>query len=92
MSVEACHTFSSYVFYCQVSLDHYRDNYFMTDALKRYAMYLFLKKKHPEKFLVPCYDMDLVWHTHQVHPVQYHRDTTAILGFLLKHDDSVNDR
>ncbi len=79
-------------FYYQVSLDHYRDNYFMADALKRYAMYLYLKKQHPDKFLVPCYDMDLVWHTHQVHPVEYQRDTAAILGFVLKHDDSVNDR
>ena len=64
----------------------------MADALKRYAMYLYLKKQHPDKFLVPCYDMDLVWHTHQVHPVEYQRDTAAILGFVLKHDDSVNDR
>ena len=29
-------------------------------------MYLYLKKKNPKTFLVPCYDMDLIWHTHQV--------------------------
>ena len=28
----------------------------------------------------------------QVHPQEYQADMTAILGFVLKHDDSVNDR
>ena len=30
-------------------------------------MYLYLKKKNPKTFLVPCYDMDLIWHSHQVY-------------------------
>ena len=55
-------------------------------------MYLYLKKQHPETFLVPCYDMDLIWHTHQVNTIDYGRETSEILGFILKHDDSVNDR
>ena len=55
-------------------------------------MYLHLKKKNPKTFLVPCYDMDLIWHTHQVHPQDYQCDMNHILGFVLKHDDSVNDR
>lgn len=80
------------VFYYQVSLDHYRDPAFLADALVRYKMYLCLKKRHPKEFLVPCYDMDLIWHSHQVHPLEYNRDTRAVLGFVLKHDDSVNDR
>jgi len=78
--------------FTKVSLDHFRDRYFLNDALKRYMMYLYLKKCNPDKFLVPCYDMDLIWHAHQVHPVEYQRDTSAALGFVLKHDDSVNDR
>ena len=64
----------------------------MRDAFKRYKMYLLLKKENKSTFLVPCYDIDLVWHTHQVHPHAYQRDTNSILGFVLKHDDSVNDR
>ena len=36
--------------------------------------------------------MDLIWHTHQVNTLKYSKDTSAILGFVLKHDDSVNDR
>ena len=29
-------------------------------------MYLALHILHPEQFLVPCYDIDIAWHTHQV--------------------------
>ena len=79
-------------FYYQVSLGHYTDELFMRDAFKRYKMYLLLKKENKSTFLVPCYDIDLVWHTHQVHPHAYQRDTKAILGIVLKHDDSVTDR
>lgn len=42
-------------FYYQVSLDHYRDPNFLYDALRRYQMYLFLKRKNPKTFLV-CRD------------------------------------
>ena len=55
-------------------------------------MYLYLKQQNQQQFLVPCYDIDLMWHTHQVNTLHYSNDTTAILGFVLKHDDSVNDR
>ena len=79
-------------FFYQVSLDHYRDSEFLVDAFTRYRMYLFLKKQYKDKFLVPCYDMDLVWHTHQVSTLHYTKDMNGILGFVLKHDDSVNDR
>ena len=35
---------------------------------------------HADAFLVPCYDMDLAWHTHQLHPHYYKKDTVAYLG------------
>ena len=38
------------------------------------------------------YDVDLMWHTHQLFPISYERDTTAILGYLLNHDDETTDR
>ena len=81
-----------YFLHFQVSLPHYEDSEFNVDSVRRYRMYLHLKKKNPKTFLVPCYDMDLIWHTHQVHPQDYHHDMNHILGFVLKHDDSVNDR
>ncbi|KAK7492784.1 hypothetical protein BaRGS_00015922 [Batillaria attramentaria] len=43
-------------------------------------------------FIVPCYDIDLIWHTHQLHPLTYTRDMEAVLGHTFNHDDSVNDR
>ena len=41
---------------------------------------------------VPMYDVDLMWHTHQLFPLIYERDTTALLGYLLNHDDETTDR
>ena len=64
----------------------------MIPLLFRYKMYLCLKSLYPEEFLVPCYDMDVCWHTHQIQPILYQNETKAILGHVLPHDDSVNDR
>lgn len=79
-------------FHYQVSLPHYRDRKYLEGALRRYKMFLFLKQKHPEAFLVPCYDIDLIWHAHQLHPLIYKYDTERLFGRIFNHDDSVNDR
>ena len=50
----------------QVSLPHYTTRTFLRTAITRYAKFLSLKLKNPDQFLVPCYDIDLVWHSHQV--------------------------
>ena len=42
--------------------------------------------------MVPCYDVDLIWHTHQLHPVRYNQTTKEFLGKLLHHDDTETDR
>ena len=76
----------------QVSLPHFTSPKFLKDAIDRYINFLLLKQTYFDQFLTPCYDFDLVWHTHQVHPLAYERDCTAIFGSTLKHDDSVNDR
>ena len=80
------------VFFYQVSLPHYHDKLFLKSALKRYQKLLFLKHQNPTEFLVPCYDIDLIWHSHQLHPVAYKKDTSKVLGQMLNHNDSVNDR
>ena len=54
------------VFYYQVSLPHFQDPAFLKSAIKRYCMFLQLKLCNPGVFLVPCYDIDIAWHTHQV--------------------------
>ncbi|VDM59654.1 unnamed protein product [Angiostrongylus costaricensis] len=78
--------------YQEVSLPHYTSTKFLSEAVKRYIQFLLLKQTYSDQFLTPCYDFDIVWHTHQVHPLNYLRDCTAIFGSLLKHDDTVNDR
>ena len=49
----------------QVSLPHYGSMEFVARAVQRYKQMLLLKQRHPDKFLVPCYDFDLAWHAHQ---------------------------
>ena len=80
------------LFFYQVSLPHYQDRSFLKASISRYKMYLYLKSKYSSEFLVPCYDMDVCWHTHQVQPELYAFETKEILGHILPHDDSVNDR
>ena len=80
------------VFYYQVSLPHYADKTFLREAVKRYKHHLLFKQKNQDAFLVPCYDFDLIWHAHQVNPLVYRHDTFKLLGRVLNHDDSVNDR
>ena len=79
-------------FFYQVSLPHYRDSKFLKAAVERYKQHLLLKKRNPDSLLVPCYDFDLIWHAHQVHPLDYKEDLLASIGTLLDHDDSLTDR
>ena len=76
----------------QVSLPHFKDDKFIENGILRYKMLLFLKKMHPEEFLAPYYDMDLAWHSHQLHPELYYKDTTCIFGKMLNHNDNPGGR
>lgn len=79
-------------FLYQVSLPHYLDRKFLESGFLRYKQFLLLKRQYPNEFLVPCYDIDLMWHTHQLNPIIYKNDTMRIVGQLFNHDDSVNER
>ena len=79
-------------FYYQVSLPHYLDDKFIHNALERYKQFVSLKKLYPSEALVPMYDIDLMWHTHQLCPDAYWKDTELFLGKALHHDDSTNER
>lgn len=76
-------------FYYNVSLPHYQDDQFLQTSLLRYKKFLRLHQLCPQEFLVPCYDIDLMWHTHQLEPVTYERDCLRLLGRVLSHDDNV---
>lgn len=79
-------------FYYQVSLPHFKTSEFLNLALDRYKKFLNLKRVHKSLFIVPCFSIDIIWHTHQLHPKIYKQETEEILGELFEHDDSVNDR
>ena len=50
----------------QISLPHYTSPKFLSEAVHRYHRFILLKQTYPDEFFTPCYDFDLVWHTHQV--------------------------
>ena len=79
-------------FYYQVSLPHYRDAKFLEKAVERYEHHVMFNKQNPGVFVVPCYDFDLIWHVHQLHPVNYNQATKRFLGQVLHHDDSATSR
>ena len=78
-------------FYYQVSLPHFKSEKYLELCLDRYKKFLWLKTQSNE-FLVPCYAIDLIWHTHQLCPHAYAKDTSNLLHYVFPHDDSVNDR
>lgn len=88
-------------FFYQVSRPHVKDERFLQAALARYKGFLHLNKRSMEKgsniikqrrFWVPTYDIDLIWHSHQLLPVAYNKDMQQLFGCLLGHDDSETDR
>ena len=79
-------------FFYNISLPHYRDEKFLQTSFERYKKYLLLTKQNPSSFLVPCYDIDVMWHTHQLMTKAYRNDCNSLLGYLLNHDDTDTDR
>ncbi|WCJ32038.1 hypothetical protein M5689_013483 [Euphorbia peplus] len=83
-------------FYYQVSRPHMDSDVFLKEAVDRYKGFLYLIKRNRERsikcFCVPTYDIDLIWHTHQLHPISYCKDLNEALGKILEHDDMDSDR
>ncbi|KAH8064469.1 hypothetical protein JL722_1342 [Aureococcus anophagefferens] len=78
-------------FLWQVSGERYEDESFLRDGAARYEHFLRLMRRG--EFLVPTYQIDLFWHTHILDSgAAYAADTARLGGFVLPHDDSVNDR
>uniref|UniRef100_A0A914CSV5 Uncharacterized protein n=1 Tax=Acrobeloides nanus TaxID=290746 RepID=A0A914CSV5_9BILA len=42
--------------------------------------------------LMPTLDMDLVWHTHQLHPRLYANDCLKMFGYIINHNDTVEKK
>ncbi|KAK0576735.1 hypothetical protein LWI29_022531 [Acer saccharum] len=83
-------------FFYQVSRPHMKDDLFLEGALARYKGFLHLIRRNKERgirrFCVPTYDIDLIWHSHQLQPISYCKDLVTLLGKVLEHDDTDSDR
>lgn len=53
---------------------------------------LFLKLARAKEMIVPTFDIDLLWHTHMRYPSQYRDCSIAFCGFVLNHDDSIDEK
>ncbi len=51
-----------------------------------YRRFLALIAEHSNVTLAPTQAIDEMWHLHMLHPVAYHQDCMAFLGYLLDHD------
>ena len=73
-----------------------KDDLFLEGAIARYKGFLHLIKRNKERnikrFCVPTYDIDLIWHSHQLHPSAYYKDLKGIMGKVLEHNDMDSDR
>lgn len=68
-------------------------NYFET-AADRYFLFLSMFKEHNRTFngpLVPTLDIDIMWHTHMLSPVNYFPECQIICGKVLDHNDEMGD-
>ncbi|KAL9189950.1 hypothetical protein ACHAXT_009625 [Thalassiosira profunda] len=80
-------------FLWQVTQPNFSDEQFLREGVENYLKFVRLMKKKEHKYLVPTYQIDLMWHTHILSSLsQYHRECMAIAGTVLDHDDSLNDR
>jgi hypothetical protein len=69
------------------------DARFLRAAEQRYKGFLQLFRMTDSNFfLVPTYDIYLIWHAHQLDPISYRDDMTQILGRVLNHNNSDFDR
>lgn len=84
------------IYIWQVSRPHMRNDKFLEGAVARYKGFLHIIKRNRERsirrFCVPTYDIDLIWHTHQLHPVSYCKNLVDLIGKVLEHDDTDADR
>merc|ERR1719436_1352919 len=72
-------------------LKAFSDKSYLEQAVDRYDRFLRLIKLG-RGIIVPTLDIDIVWHTHQLHPGHYSKDTMDLLGFTPDHDDDMNEQ
>ncbi|CAM6070832.1 unnamed protein product [Sphagnum tenellum] len=77
-------------FYYQVSQPYMWEDSFLQVAKERYKCFLhMLSRSKGSSLCVPTFDIDLMWHAHQLSPIAYTKDTKALLGCIVDHDDTM---
>jgi hypothetical protein len=63
------------------------DEFIFQHLIRDYVSFVKLSRKY--QLIVPTFDIDLIWHTHMRYPSDYYKFSTAICGFILNHDDCI---
>lgn len=64
----------------------------VTAAIKRYTGFFEIMAAFPTKVAVPTFDVDLVWHTHQLCPPNYYDYSLRhCSNVFIDHDDKIGD-
>lgn len=61
----------------------------VADCIRKYRNYLALAKMYPGVSLMPCHDVDMVWHQHILNTKQYYDDCTEYFGYMLHHNPAM---
>ena len=61
----------------------------VNDCVRKYRNYLALAKMYRGVPLMPCHDIDLVWHQHVLNTRQYAEDCQDYFGYFLHHNPAM---
>ncbi|CAF1361254.1 unnamed protein product [Adineta steineri] len=62
-------------------------DYFIQDYCKRMAHQVMITREN--EMIVPTFDIDIIWHSHMRRPIHYRTVSKALCGFVLDHDDAI---
>lgn len=80
-------------FLYQISQPEFTNETFLHRGVENYIKFIRLLPMKQHKYIVPTYQIDLVWHTHILSSgYQYHNDNMDINGYILDHNDTLNVR
>jgi Glycine-rich domain-containing protein-like len=65
-------------------------NHTISRAIQRYDGFFSVMQRNPGKIAVPTFDVDLIWHTHQLSPANYYSySVEKCNGVFIDHDDKI---
>jgi hypothetical protein len=90
--LESCERQATFLW--QVSQANFSKDNFLQEGVTNYHKFVrIMGREDRPRFLVPTYQIDLIWHTHILYSIgMYHRECMNNINTILDHDDSFNDR